>query len=285
MPELVRYDAMCRAIDACYRVDEIKKIRDQHLALQAVARVAQNFDAERKAAVIRIRAERKGGELLRRMRERGERDAGRGGDRRSPSARTRVIPNLADMGISYDQSSRWQQLSEVPQEEFEADMAAILAGEERPSTTRIIRELGTRRGEHADRSVLRRINGRVQSDLWTNRLPQLFGSEPSEITLDPGVDLFQRAQEFLRTDVAIIKHILAVSTLLPDERYWPGNNQPRKYFWLLRCIYGEEKVDDLLQHLSQMPDRHEEFLNQLLKDVKPEADRSEVLEGTCDVEA
>jgi hypothetical protein len=224
MPELVRYDAMCRAIDACYRVDEIKKIRDQHLALQAVARVAQNFDAERKAAVIRIRAERKGGELLRRMRERGERDAGRGGDRRSPSARTRVIPNLADMGISYDQSSRWQQLSEVPQEEFEADMAAILAGEERPSTTRIIRELGTRRGEHADRSVLRRINGRVQSDLWTNRLPQLFGSEPSEITLDPGVDLFQRAQEFLRTDVAIIKHILAVSTLLPDKRYWPGNN-------------------------------------------------------------
>jgi hypothetical protein len=32
--ELVKYDAMCRAIDAAYEVDEVKDIRDQARALE-----------------------------------------------------------------------------------------------------------------------------------------------------------------------------------------------------------------------------------------------------------
>lgn len=43
---LVRYDAMCRAIDAAYLVDEVKAIHDQAAMLQAAARVAHNVDAE-----------------------------------------------------------------------------------------------------------------------------------------------------------------------------------------------------------------------------------------------
>jgi hypothetical protein len=135
MPELVKYDAMCRAIDACLRVDEIKEIRDQAAALQAVARVAQNFDAERKAAIIRIRAERRGGELLRDMCERGERRSR--GDGQSRSRAPRDLPNLEDLGISHDQSSCWQKLARVPEQEFEAGLTG-----KRPSTARIINRYG-----------------------------------------------------------------------------------------------------------------------------------------------
>jgi hypothetical protein len=35
---LVRYDAMCRAIEAAYKVDEVKDIRDQAIALETYAR-------------------------------------------------------------------------------------------------------------------------------------------------------------------------------------------------------------------------------------------------------
>jgi hypothetical protein len=58
---LVKYDAMCRAIDHAYQVDEVKDIRDKALAFEAYARQAHNIEAERQACDIRIRAEKRGG--------------------------------------------------------------------------------------------------------------------------------------------------------------------------------------------------------------------------------
>jgi hypothetical protein len=46
---LVRYDTMCRAIEAAHEVDEVKDIRDKAVALEHYARQAQNTDAERQA--------------------------------------------------------------------------------------------------------------------------------------------------------------------------------------------------------------------------------------------
>lgn len=63
--KLVVYEAMILAIDKCYKVDEVKDIRDKMLALEEYARQACNVKAEWKAAEIRIRAERKAGQLLR----------------------------------------------------------------------------------------------------------------------------------------------------------------------------------------------------------------------------
>jgi N6-adenosine-specific RNA methylase IME4 len=52
------------------------------------------------------------------MKERGERDAGCGGDRKSQSHGVTVI-RLADLDISRMQSSRWQQIARVPEPVFE----------------------------------------------------------------------------------------------------------------------------------------------------------------------
>jgi hypothetical protein len=69
MTKLVRYDAMCRAIEAAHKVDEVKDIRDKAAALEHYARQAMNTDAERQAWEIRLRAERKAGQLLKQMRK------------------------------------------------------------------------------------------------------------------------------------------------------------------------------------------------------------------------
>jgi hypothetical protein len=61
---LVRYDAVCQAIDAAYEVDEVKAIHDQVKMYQACALIAKNHDAEMRAYEIRMRAARKAGELL-----------------------------------------------------------------------------------------------------------------------------------------------------------------------------------------------------------------------------
>jgi hypothetical protein len=123
--ELVRYDAMRVAIRAAHSVDEAKDIRDKAAALEAYARQANDMELERQVHDIRMRAERRTGELLREMpKSKGAREPGtnRGA---TPSSGTRAscAKPLSDLGISYDQSSLWQKLAEVPEDEFEAEVA------------------------------------------------------------------------------------------------------------------------------------------------------------------
>ena len=121
--QLVRYDSMCRAIAAAYKVDEVKDIRDKSIALEAYFKQAKNTEAERRACEIRLRAERKAGVLLKTM----QRARGR------PSKEFRE-GTLSDLGISRKQSAKWQQLADVPESEFEA----ALASPKKPSTSSLV---------------------------------------------------------------------------------------------------------------------------------------------------
>lgn len=115
---LPRYDDMCRAIRECHRVDEAKDYRDKAEALRAYAKQANNRDAEVQFAEIKVRAEIKCGELLKDMAERGERDSGKGN--RNPSLKSQdATPKLEDLGISKDESSRFQQAAAAPREAVE----------------------------------------------------------------------------------------------------------------------------------------------------------------------
>lgn len=133
-----RYDSMCRAIAECAAVDEVKDMRDKAMALEVYARQAQNFEAERTAQEIRVRAEKQAGRLLGDMPK-----AKGGGDRKSTEYHTSSqsrgdvadADSLRARGISYNQSSQWQELAKVPEETFEA---AIADKTEPLSATRII---------------------------------------------------------------------------------------------------------------------------------------------------
>jgi hypothetical protein len=118
--ELVNYDAMCHAIDLAHSVDEAKEIRDKSFALEVYARQAANVDAESKCAEIRVRAERRTGELLKETAATGQRER-RGGDRRSKSRQPTL--KLADYGLTNDQSSQFQRLADVPKDLFELELA------------------------------------------------------------------------------------------------------------------------------------------------------------------
>jgi len=83
------------------------------VALEHYARQAQNTDAERQAAEIRLRAERKAGQLLATM-EKAKPSGNNQHKDRSP--RTTDPPKLKDLGISKDQSSQWQKLGAMPQQ-------------------------------------------------------------------------------------------------------------------------------------------------------------------------
>jgi hypothetical protein len=63
------------------------------------------------------------------MKETGERDAGGRG-----KIASRPTTQLADLGITRDQSSKWQKLADIPKEDFEA----ALRGPDKPTITGLI---------------------------------------------------------------------------------------------------------------------------------------------------
>lgn len=116
--QLVRYDAMCRAIAEAHAVDEVKDIRDKARAIEVYARQAQNHEAERKAADIRLRAERKCGELTAEM----VTAQGARTDLTSCVDGTK-LEALSRAGVSPKQASQWERLAAIPQQDFDADLS------------------------------------------------------------------------------------------------------------------------------------------------------------------
>lgn len=122
MTVLVKYQAARHALAVCKQVDEVKDIRDKAEAMRLYGQMSNDKTLEMDAAEIRIRAERRLGELI------GAQKAGpglnKGGNPEFPTGRQSrpVSPTLADVGISKDLSSRAQAIAAVPEAEFEAEV-------------------------------------------------------------------------------------------------------------------------------------------------------------------
>lgn len=121
MTELVRYEAARAALAEAHRVDDVKSIRDKAVAMQEYARQAKDGQLIEWATEIRLRAERRAGELLAGMAMTGERRS-RGGDSEGSTAQ---LSKLSDLGVTKTQSSRWQKLGAMDDKAFEARVAAV----------------------------------------------------------------------------------------------------------------------------------------------------------------
>lgn len=134
---LVRYEAARSALAEAHRVDEVKDIRDKAEAMAAYARQAKDTELIQYATEIKVRAERRCGELLRVA------DRARPSDnlKRGPKSNDSTTgPTLADMGLTRDESSRYQQLAAMSEEHFETAVATAKATAGEVTTAFMLRE-------------------------------------------------------------------------------------------------------------------------------------------------
>lgn len=126
MNALTKYDAARYALSVAVEVDEVKDIRDKAEAMAAYARQAKDTELVKWATEIKVRAERRAGQMLAEMpKAQGEL---RNSSRSHDSTATKT---LADIGITKNESSRWQKLAAVTDKQFEHAVAAAkeVAGE------------------------------------------------------------------------------------------------------------------------------------------------------------
>jgi hypothetical protein len=154
---LVRYTAACKAVAQCKTVDEAKHLRDKAEAMRAYAHQAKNRDLEIDAAEIRMRAERRLGELI--AAQKATVGLADGGDAQRTRFRkgTESRPTLADAGIDKKLSSRAQRLAARPAEQFETMVGkwrvrAHVAGERITTDLLKAQEIRQNRQRYAPRS-------------------------------------------------------------------------------------------------------------------------------------
>ena len=126
-----------RALAAAKSLDEVLEVRDQAEAARVYAKAAcDGLELQNSAAEIKIRAERKAGEMLVAMEKIGHR----------PKKGNTALPfreQLSDLGITKMQSSRWQRIASVEDNLFESHLADFISSK-RELTTVSVYKLATK---------------------------------------------------------------------------------------------------------------------------------------------
>ena len=180
MSTLIKYEAACRALAACKAVDEVKNLLDKAEAMRLYGRMAKDKTLEMDAAEIRMRAERRLGQMLADQKAAG--GMNRGQLKQGPALVNnedgKASPTLSDVGISYDLSSRAQKMAAVPEAEFEAEVGEwrdrVQVEGERVSTR--LQKAGARAQQEAEHEA-EDAGPSAEEDAYLAERAQQFASE------------------------------------------------------------------------------------------------------------
>lgn len=218
--QLVLLTQAQQALAQATSLDEIKDIRDKAEAARKYVESAQlGLSLQNHAAEIKLRAERRAGELLAELKL-------AGGDRRSTVAGSSLT--LEELGISKHQSSRWQREAAVPEDVFERflreinDSSAELTS---AALLRIAREFQTKRAASDDDERASFAHEAVYESLASLRAAgQQFGC----LYADPPLLGEEEADAFGRSAVTIEQLVeLPIAELLLEEAHvhlWVGSD-------------------------------------------------------------
>lgn len=165
---LAKYDAACRAIAAAKNVDEVKGIRDKHEAMRAYAKQAKDRTLELDAAEIRLRAERRIGEMLADQK------------RKFGLAKGAARKGVGKRGSSRDPRSKEITLSDLGIDKHLANQARMLAGLNNPAFDKIIGDW-RREAEISGSRALNTVVRAARRAAWEKQQPAEPPPDPRHV--------------------------------------------------------------------------------------------------------
>ncbi len=117
------YSQALEMIARAARVDEVKEIRDKAEAFRAYAIKARNREMEFLATEIRMRAERRAGQILIEDKRTGKLAVKEQGRPKEVS----LLVTLSDLGLTWNEAAQWQRIAKLSDHEFEQRLFRIRA--------------------------------------------------------------------------------------------------------------------------------------------------------------
>ena len=125
---LIQFDRARVALEKASTIDEVKDVRDQAEALRLYYRqTTEGLEMQNQCAAIKLRAERKAGEMLADNPE-----IQRGGSKFRDGT-------LEKLGVEKKQSHRWQKVADIPEKEFEDYIEDTIASDGELTTAGLLR--------------------------------------------------------------------------------------------------------------------------------------------------
>ncbi|MCI0660700.1 MAG: hypothetical protein L0220_06475 [Acidobacteria bacterium] len=236
---LAHFNQARSALERARTIDEVKDIRDKAEALRLYTRQAgESLEMQNMCAEIKLRAERRAGEILREMEKRDGGDA-----MKAPSHDAREFPpSLSDLGINYSQSSRWQAIAAIPEEVFEAHLAETVANAKELTSAGALKL-----AKHVQREA-RRVQRSTDVTEVTSDLFQLYVGDFVEMCR---LHIANDSIDFIITDPPYSKEYLPLYAALSETAarvLKPGGS--------LVCLAGQSYIPEILPMLadnSQIP--------------------------------
>ena len=183
MNALAHYETARAALAACHTIDEVRELRDRAEAMAAYARQAKDDALVRWATEIKVRAERRAGQMLC---ESPKNPGAKGTARRQHEVRshrgTAPPPKLDELGITKNDSSRWQKLASIEEEVFEKALVERSLAAAYVTTASFLRQV--KEAEREQRREANRATVDETDDLSDADLAGKF----STIVIDPPWD-------------------------------------------------------------------------------------------------
>lgn len=141
MDYLETWNSLKRAIAAAHSISDLTKIRDKAEAYRYALKVAgESKDVVRKAEEIKLRAERRAGELLK------EREKAKPGAYKIKAPEGRGVQTYKALDINSRDASKWQRIASIPHKEFERWIATAPEISSN-GALKVVRDLGKMQSE------------------------------------------------------------------------------------------------------------------------------------------
>jgi len=171
---MVQFQAARTALANARTVDEIKEVRDKAAAIRLYLKQAgESLEMQNDAAEIKLRAERRMGEILAKMEL-------RGGDRKSKSRD--VILKLDNLGIAPMQSHRYQKIASLPKRDFESYLSEYREAKKEITTSAALKLAKQHTAQHPAPTI---IEIPSEDSAITSDLSELAGEKFGTIYADP----------------------------------------------------------------------------------------------------